>query len=165
MATKQQTDLLEPTAVRGTPSEECKLLLKGWRRPAHAYVLMETRERQIQPDGSLVAGVGLFTFNVEHRPDQAHKIEMYESKGYKVIDYGNFPAYNDANPSRAKLAKMHTGPDGINPWDELAKICNRKLKSEEVQAAKVRGIQAKLDEANKKLEALSKREENAKNRS
>lgn len=103
-------------------------LLKVWREPNFAYVLFEANKLEITEAQRGKWVKGLFTLNVEHRPDQGTKLYNYLNKGWKVIHWANFPKINDTNPQRAQLAKMHTSPNGINSWDSLAAKCSQAMK-------------------------------------
>lgn len=98
--------------------------LKGWRKPVYAYVLWEKLEYHVKENRW---GTGLFQMPVESRPDVGMKIQQYKRKGYKIIDYGNFPKLNDANPARAQHARHHSGANGTNPWDVLEKDILQEL--------------------------------------
>lgn len=137
--------------------------LKGFRRPNFAYVLFEKKQFHLKEGGAIVEGTGLMTLNVENRPEQMQKIEYYTGavKKFKIIDYGNFPKLNDPNPQRARLAKMHSGPDGSNPWDRLEQnllhYMTESTKISQLESEKA-GLEAKL------AAALSKQsQEKAKN--
>ncbi|MCA9811718.1 MAG: hypothetical protein KC483_02525 [Nitrosarchaeum sp.] len=124
--------------------------LKNWRKPRHAYILFETREYslrrpildekgkpipEVDESGQVVKDEKgrivykfyepglyhtLFTLNVENRPEIGSKFKQYMRKGYRVIDFGNFPKSNDPDLRRAQKVKHHSGPSGENPWDTLA---------------------------------------------
>lgn len=112
------------------PKEETIKYLTGWRRPAYAYVLFETREWHLSHDGEKRAGTGLMTLNAESRPEIAHHIELYLQKGFRILDYGNFPKFSDQSPSRAAKARHYSQGSGINPWDALEKFIKTKMASE-----------------------------------
>jgi hypothetical protein len=129
--------------------------LTGWRKPNYAYILFEKRQFHLSGTGTIREGTGLMTLNVQHRPEQSSKLFYYTgaSKRYKIIDYGNFPKINDNNPERAKLARLHSGPNGKNPWDALESqvkflmesgIEQDKVKKLEIEKA---GLEAKLAQA------------------
>lgn len=90
--------------------------LKGWKRPRTAFILWEKVEYHVKENRW---GTGLFQMSVESRPEVGDKLRQYMRKGYKIIDYGNFPKLNDSNPQRAAHARHHSGANGTNPWDLL----------------------------------------------
>lgn len=102
-----------------TPLYETRKQLVAWKRPSFAYVLFEKKEWHIKEGGYKTIGHGLMTLNVEGRPEQAHQIDIYLNKGYRIIDYGNFPKLDDTSPSRAARARLYSHGAGINPWDSL----------------------------------------------
>lgn len=112
------------------PKEETLKYLTGWARPKYAYILFETREWHLSQDAERRLGTGLMTLNAESRPEIAHHIEIYLQKGFRILDYGNFPKFNDQNPSRAAKAKHYSQGSGINPWDGLEKFVKQKMASE-----------------------------------
>lgn len=112
------------------PKEETIQYLTGWKRPAYAYVLFETKEWHLKHDGEKTRGTGLMTLNAESRPEIFHHIEMYLQKGFRILDYGNFPRFNDQSPSRAAKARHYSQGSGINPWDALEKFVKNKMASE-----------------------------------
>lgn len=150
-------------------NEHTAKLLEDHRPPNHAYIMFEKRGYSLKPPGDLVPEFGIATINVEHRPEQAGKLDYYVmQKGYKVIAYGNFPKLNDRNPRRAQVARWHSGVDGSNPWDELERRClfymNRG--KEQSELAKVQqektGLEQKLSEMASKLEKLEATNDKAK---
>lgn len=108
------------TRVKPT-SEETYRYLKGYRPPRTAYVLFEKQEfKVIGGDGEIEYGTGLFTLNVEHRPEQIAKINQYLGKGFKVLHYDNFPGVHHTNSVRMAKAKLYSqGENQKNPWEEL----------------------------------------------
>lgn len=141
------------------PKEETLKYLTGWRRPSHAYILFETKEWHLSHDGEKRAGTGLMTLNAESRPEIGHHIDMYLQKGFRILDYGNFPKFSDRNPQRAAKASHYSQGAGINPWDALEKFVQQKMSSEinwDERSAKYESeisiLKKKLDEERKKLE-------------
>lgn len=153
--------------------EEISPLL-GWKPPKWAYILFEAKEihlRTIEKDkeGNVVfeesedkqkkvpaslgprVGVGLFCFNVMNRPDIGQKITQYMRKGFKIIDWGNFPKEG------SKLARLHSGPSGKNPWGMLDIELKQITANSDTLAASLREEnQAFLDKIST-LEAENKR--------
>lgn len=150
-------------------NEHTTKLLESHRAPNHAYILLEKRGLNLKPPGVLEPSFGLATLNVEHRPEQATKLDYYVmQKGFKVIGYGNFPKLNDKNPRRAQLAKWHSGVDGTNPWDELERRClfymNQGKDKNELQKAleEKSSLEAKLAEMQSRLEKQEDKDDKAK---
>ncbi len=121
--------------------------------------MWETREFHVKRNEW---GTGLMTMNVENRADVGRKFEQYQRKGFKLIDYGNFPKTNDSNAERAAKARAHSGPGGTNPWDQLEIDCkyalsqgqdSAKMRELEAKAAKTDALEEKLAEATAKLQA------------
>lgn len=112
------------------PKEETLERLRGWTPPKTAYILFETKTWWCSHDGSKRLGTGLFTLNAESRPDIGHHIEIYLAKGYRIIDYGNFPKFSDKNASRAAKARHYSQGAGINPWDALEKLIQTRIQKD-----------------------------------
>ena len=154
----EQDNVYKPMA---SVKPETLQYLKGWKRPKHAYILFEKRQFHLREGGNYVEGTGLFTMTVEHRPEQFEKIAYYTGpyKKFKIIDFGNFPKLNDSNPQRARLARMHAGKDGTNPWDgleaQLRYAMGEGNKIAQLEKEKA-GLEAKL------AAALAKKEKEAK---
>lgn len=141
------------------PKEETIKYLTGWKRPSYAYILFETKEWHLLHDGEKRLGTGLLTLNAESRPEIQHHIDLYLQKGFRILDFGNFPKFNDKNPSRAAKAHHYSQGAGINPWDALEKFVKQKMASEitwDQRSAEYEGeisaLKRKLDEERKKLE-------------
>lgn len=140
--------------------------LKGWKRPNYAYVLFETRKWHLGKDMGLTPGTGLFTLNVEARPEQEQKLNFYVlKKRFRIIDWGNFPKLNDPNPNRAARARMYSGHKNANPWDSLENAIlgfmqtNPNWKEEKAKFEdKERGLLAKVAAAEARLKALENKE-------
>lgn len=89
--------------------------LRGFKPPTHAYVLFERwRIELVGEDAEPIKNFGLFVFNVEHRPEQAHKIEFFVRKGYRILHWGNFHYLTDNDKESQKLAAMYD-----NAWAKL----------------------------------------------
>lgn len=113
-------DIYRPKIPLAELKPETLNYLKGWKKPQHAYVLFEKREIHLGKDMNYRLGTGLMTLNLEARPEQESKLNYYVfKKRFRIIDYGNFPKLNDANPSRASKARMYSGHNGANPWDSM----------------------------------------------
>ena len=121
-------DDVHPTIVQ--PRPETVKYLKGWKRPRTAYILFETKEWHLLNEGEKVLGTGLMTLNAESRPEIAHQVEIYLAKGFRILDYGNFPKFNDQNPARAAKATHYSQGAGVNPWDALEKFVKQKISSD-----------------------------------
>lgn len=102
-----------------TPLDATRQQLVGWHKPTFAYVLFEKKEWHLKADGYKEPGAGLLTLNVEGRPEQEHQVDYYLKKGYRIIDYGNFPRFDDPNGARAAKARLYSQGAGINPWSNL----------------------------------------------
>lgn len=123
--------------------------LAGWVRPNHAYVLFETRERDVKTGNIRHA---LMTLDVNNRPDQAHRLDYYvRVKRFRIIDYGNFPSANSPNPRIAAKAQMHTGPDKVNPWHSLEAACASYMRVNPEWKQEKAALDAKVEELTKKL--------------
>lgn len=141
------------------PKEETLRYLTGWKRPNYAYILFETKEWHVLHDGEKRLGTGLLTLNAESRPEIAHHIDFYIQKGFRILDYGNFPKFNDKNPARAAKAAHYSQGAGMNPWDNLEKAVKQKMASEigwDARSAEyeneINVLKRKLEEERKKLE-------------
>lgn len=141
------------------PKEETLAYLTGWKRPNHAFILFETKEWHIEGDGARRQGTGLMTLNAESRPEIYHHVDMYLQKGFRILDFGNFPKFSDKNPARAAKAHHYSQGAGINPWDNLEKFVKQKMSSEinwDERASnyenEINVLKKKLDEERKKLE-------------
>lgn len=150
-------------------NEQTAKLLEKQREPNHAYIMFEKRGFDLRPPGDLIPSFNISVINVEHRPEQATKLDYYVmQKRYKVIAYGNFPKINDPNPRRAQLAKWHGGVNGENPWDELARRCNfyMNLAVDKDSFAKIESekseLERKLADMSAKLEKLEATNDKAK---
>lgn len=125
---KQQADKSDDiyrTIVQ--PSAETLQYLKGWKKPQSAYILLEKKVWHLQENGAKVLGTGLMTMDAESRPEITHHIERYLANGFRILDYGNFPKFNDNNPKRAKKALHYSQGNGINPWDILERFIQQKI--------------------------------------
>ena len=146
--------------------EETLKYLTDWKPPPHAYVLFEKRQIHLGQNMKYTAGTGLCCINFEARPEQEQKLNYYViKKRFRLIDWGNFPKLNDANPARAARARMYSGSDGRNPWDILEQAIismmqtNPAWKEEKAaMAEREQGFKAKIAEMEKRLKA----EENGK---
>lgn len=112
------------------PKEETLTYLTGWKRPQHAYILFETKELHVSHDGERRWGTGLMTLNAESRPEIYHHVDIYLQKGFRILDYGNFPKFTDKSAARAAKAQHYSQGAGINPWDNLEKFVKQKMASE-----------------------------------
>jgi hypothetical protein len=99
------------------------------------------------------------TLNAESRPDIGHHVEFYLQKGFRILDYGNFPKFSDQSASRAAKARHYSQGSGINPWDALEKFVKQKMASEigwdeqkEKYENELNVLKRKLAEEQKKLE-------------
>jgi hypothetical protein len=144
-------------------SEETLKYLKGFRPPNHAYILFEKQEFKIVGDGEYEYGTGLFTLNVEHRPEQQTKIDQYLRKGFKVLHYDNFPGVHQKSSVRMAKAKLYSGESQQNPWEELdvflkASIENNPHWRSELAAkeSKIAMLEQRLAEAEKRLKKSDK---------
>jgi hypothetical protein len=144
------TEHIHQTIVQ--PSAEAVQYLKGWKKPRFAYILFETREWHIGHDGSRTEGTGLMTLNVESRPEQLHQVDIYLNKGFRIIDYGNFPKFSDKNPQRAAKALHYSQGAGINPWDNLEQALRQKMKSEITWNVREQALEDELNVLKRKLE-------------
>lgn len=151
-----QKDEVYHTIVQ--PRPETIQHLTGWKRPKYAYVLFETKEWHISHDGQRKPATGLMTLNAESRPEIAHQVEFYLRKGYRLIDYGNFPKLSDPNPARAAKATHYSQGAGINPWDSLEQFIKQKMASEIGWDEKEKQYESELNALRRKLaEEQSKR--------
>jgi len=155
--------------IKVSVNEQTAKLLETQREPNYAYIMFEKRGYNLKHPGDLIPAYNISIMNVEHRPEQATKLDYYVmQKRYKVIAYGNFPKLNDTNPRRAQVAKWHSGVNGENPWDELARRCNfyMNLTAEKDSLAKVEleksELERKLAEMSAKLEKLEVTNDKAK---
>lgn len=104
--------------------EETLRDLTGWTPPSHAYVMFEKKEWVMGQDQKRRRTWSIGLINVENRPEQIGKLQYYVvQKGYRLIDWGNFPKLNDADTKRARKARLYSGPNGENPWDALEASC------------------------------------------
>lgn len=143
-----------------TPLKETRQQLVGFTKPDFAYVLFEKREWHLKEGGYKVPGVGLMTLNVEGRADQSHQIDIYLKKGYRIIDYGNFPRFDDPKPSRAAKARLYSQGAGINPWDELEKhIKNVGLNYDPHAKQRLEESHKEIADLKARVEALTSKEE------
>jgi hypothetical protein len=134
------------------PKEETKKYLTGWKRPSHAYILFETKEWHLSHDGERRLGTGLMTLNAESRPEINHHIDKYLQKGFRVLDYGNFPKLNDRVAARAAKAHHYSQGAGMNPWDSLEKFVQQKMASEIGWDEQKNNYEAEINILRKKLE-------------
>lgn len=139
----------EPFKTMVEPDAEVLNDLRGWKPPrGTAYVLYESRHYFLRQERW---GKGLFTFNVEARPEQVEKHYYFTRKGYKVLHYGNFPKANDENPERAQKAVMYSGKDKINPWTQLENILKSSINGEVEKNREVKELQRKVQEYEAKM--------------
>lgn len=132
----------EPFKTMVKPThEETVDALRGWVEPRGAYVLFERKKYLIQQDTSIRVGWGIKTLWLEDRPEQSEKIRYYQSKGYKIIHYAKFPSLNDENPKRRERALMYSQGTGINPWDEIKKLCEREIRGDSELRAKLAQVE------------------------
>lgn len=155
-------DRVFETRVKPT-SEETYTYLKGFRAPRHAYILFEKQEFKIVGDGEYSYGTGLFTLNVEHRPEQQTKLNQYLGKGFKVLHYDNFPGVHRKDSAAMARARLYSGDAHQNPWEELeavleASIQNNPHWKSELAAKdeKLAVMERKLAETEAKLAKLDK---------
>jgi len=142
----------EPWKTKIEVPETVADLLRGWNPPKEmAYILFQTKNYEI---GAEEWRDGTFTLNVDGRPEQTEKVAYYVmQKGYKIIDYGNFPRANHPNPRIAMKAQIHTGPDRINPWDVLENVCKQFMGIEANKTARENELMKKLAEAEARIQA------------
>ena len=152
-ALRLQKRPLETMIVEGL-HEDTIDQLRGWVPPNGAYILLEQRKFFIQPDQTLKAGHSLQTIWVEDRPEQQERLRRQIRKGARVIHYANFPKLDDPNPARAAKAKLHSGPTGINPWDQLEKEIRQLMGNDQTGTVmklerEKQALEVKLAEATK----------------
>lgn len=124
-------------------------LLNEMKVPRFAYVRMEAIEYDFTGQKAPERRTAICTINVSTRPEQLGRIQNYERKGFKVIDYGNFPAEN------SPIAKMHSqGGLGKNPWKVLAQELDRRINKTQQETAVVKGLQAKVADMEAKLKDM-----------
>jgi hypothetical protein len=138
------------TKVESTHSEVLADL-RGWVQPNKAYVLMEKREYD------LVARVwrfGLFTLDVDGRPEQVEKIQYYQrEKAAKILHYANFPSFNSPNGEIVKKAIAYGGEKRRDVWGLLAQFCDKEMGRREVSLDEVTELRKKVAEQAALLEA------------
>lgn len=142
--------------------ETVQTLLRGWKPPNEmAYILFQTKVYEI---GAEEWRDSTFTLNVDGRPEQLEKLNYYcLVKGYKIIHYGNFPKANHPNPRIAAKARMHTGSDNINPWDQLESACKQFMGIEANRTARENELLKRLEEAEKRAASTTAPKREAKN--
>ena len=101
--------------------------LTGWKRPKHAYVLLEIPQFNLGANGTITPGKGLCTVNAESRPEVMHQVDFYINKGGRVIDYGNFPSLNDSSAQRREKAVHYSQGTGVNAWDALERHVKQRM--------------------------------------
>jgi hypothetical protein len=134
------------------PKEETLNYLRGWKRPGHAYILFETKEWHLSHDGERRLGTGLMTLNAESRPEIEHHLDIYLKKGFRILDYGNFPKFSDQDPRRAAKAMHYSQGAGINPWDALERAVKQKMASEINWSERASAYEDEINVLKKKLE-------------
>lgn len=134
------------------PKPETLTYLEGWKRPVYAYILFETKEWHILHDGEKRLGTGLMTLNAESRPEIEHHLDIYLKKGFRILDYGNFPKFNDKDPRRAAKAMHYSQGRGINPWDGLEKAVKQKMASEISWSERANEYESEINALRRKLE-------------
>lgn len=158
---EEKRQQLQPFATMGKVLETETLdQLKGWRPPNHAYILFEMPCNHAIGAGEFRRGFTLCTMNLENRPEQQERFYYLTRKGARPLHYGNFPSHNDADPRRAQKARMHTGPDHNNPWDDMARLVRSQMARDAGQVGLKEvnaGLEAKLAEARAELEGLKKK--------
>lgn len=145
--------------------------LTGWREPSYAYILFEMPALHNSGNGAFRAGAKICVLSVENRPEREHTFYYYIRKGGRPIHYANFPTANDLKTKRQALHKMHNGPDGINPYDEMARLAEQTIQRREgveKRISQVVGLEAKLElarEENRRLkEQIEGKNESAKSK-
>ena len=124
--------------------------LTGWKRPTHAYVLIEMPQWNLTASGKTL-GKGLYTLNAESRAEVMHLVDAALNEGGRILDYGNFPKFNDVNNRRAEKA-MHYSQGGMNnPWDTLEKHVRMKMNPDITWNAEKAAMQAEVDALKAKL--------------
>ena len=134
--------------------------LRGWKPPTHAYILFEMPCMYGVGAGEFRKGFTLCTMNLENRPEQKERFYYHTRKGARPIHFGNFPRHDDADPRRAQKARMHTGPDHVNPWDDMARLVKAQMARDGGQVGLKEanaGLEAKLAEARAELENLKRK--------
>lgn len=127
--------------------------LRDWQEPATAYVLLERKGKNIVGVNRAEQSYSLMTLDLWGRPMQPHKLQYYVTqKGYKILHYGKFPKHNDPNPVFARAVKLHQGPDGRNPWDDMANNIQKYMNPMRESAAQ-QAIIASKDQQIQDLEA------------
>jgi len=109
--------------------DETLTYLRGFRPPSTAYVLFEKQEIKVLGDGVRDFGTGLFTLNVEHRPEQITKVNQYLGKGFKVLHYDNFPGIHKTDSVAMRKARLYGGENQKNPWEELKASLDASIKN------------------------------------
>lgn len=148
-AREEQRKKAEPFKTMAVVSHSDTInALRGWREPSTAYVLFEIPALHNTGNGGFRWGAKICTINIEHRPEQESRFYYLIRKGGRPIHYANFPKASDNDSRRLQLYKMHTGPDGINPFDEMARLVDRTIRRNEgteQEIAEKRGLEAKLE--------------------
>lgn len=162
--------------------EETINYLTGWRVPNYAYVLFEKVQRHFyseeipDPSGETFIdkdgkervktqrvtrsrwGTGLATLNIENRPERFSTMEQWIRKGFRVIDYGNFPSLDHPSAVRRSKASFHKDQYGNCSWDKVKRWCDQQMSGEahkqkefkalanqnEAMEAKIRELEEKL---------------------
>ena len=139
----------EPFATRYAPLEEqTRDALRGWTPPREAYVLFERWSIELVSDAEKRTRYTTFTFNVEARPEQFHKIEFYIRKGYRILHWGNFHFLTDKDEESVKLAQLHK-----NAWQRLENELIRTVENSvnAMEANKLKDLNAALAAENSAL--------------
>lgn len=123
--------------------------LTGWKRPKHAYVLLEIPQYNLGMNGTITPGKGLCTVNAESRPEVMHHVDFYINKGGRVLDYGNFPKLGDPIAKRAEKALHYSQGTGVNAWDALERHVKQRMSGD----MNWREEKARLEEENNALKA------------
>lgn len=136
----------EPFQTMVPVSDSVKDLLRGWKPPVDtAYILFQSKCYEISKEEWRDS---TFTLNVDGRPEQYEKVTYYVlNKGFKIIHYGNFPKANHPNPRIAQKAKIHTGPDQVNPWDVLESMCKRYMGIEQARSVEISELKQRVEKA------------------
>lgn len=144
--------------VKGRLHEKTLRLLDTTREPKNAFVVFQIpkiRTYQSNSEYKDEITFGLCIMNVEDQPGQIYNLnDLVMNRGGKLCCYGNFPTHNHQDSYRVQKYKLYNEPNGANPWDKLAQVCDNLI-GQEAEISEEMGIyKQELEKLQKENAAL-----------
>jgi hypothetical protein len=133
-------------------------ILQKTKEPRYAYVAVQVPKRKLGANKEMSIVGGLAIVNVEDQPSQVYILnDLTQNRNGIILCYGNFPTVNNSDSKKQEKYRHYSDPQGVNPWDSLKTYCDNYIFGTVRQALEVKGYKKQLEEAQKKIEEMSKK--------